>query len=68
MLRLPFAKQLKGLSREKWKEHRPTLFKTLQESRDLEKTLTSRFPYRSLRGNDGCRPFPAKVRKAKRYL
>jgi len=52
---LPSGQQLKELGREEWKEHRPSLFKSLQESRDLEKALTSRFPYASLQGGADCR-------------
>ncbi len=53
---LPSSQQLKELSREQWKENRPSLFKTLQESRDLEKTLTSRFPYPSAQSSRECCP------------
>ena len=52
---LPSGQQLKELGREEWKEHRPSLFKSLQESGDLEKALTSRFPYASLQGGADCR-------------
>jgi hypothetical protein len=55
MSSLPSTQQLKELGREQWKEYRSSLCKNLQESGDLKKVLTSRFPYPSLQGGgDGC--------------
>jgi hypothetical protein len=60
MSNFPNTQQLKGLGRKHRKEHRPSLFKSLQESGELWKTLTSRFAYLSLRGGEGCRPAPGR--------
>lgn len=58
MSSFPNAHQLKGSGRKHGKEHRPSLFKRLQESGELWKALTSRFPYPSLEGGGDCRPAP----------
>jgi hypothetical protein len=55
LLNAQTVQQLKELCREQWKGHRPSLFKSLQESGDLEKAMTSRFPYSSLQGGGDCR-------------
>lgn len=36
----PSEKELKELGRKNWKEHRPKLFRDLQESGDLEESLS----------------------------
>ena len=60
MSSFPNAQQLKGLGRKHGKEHRPSLFKSLQESGELWKALTSRFSYPSLQGGGDCRPAPGR--------
>jgi hypothetical protein len=65
---LPSAQQLKELGREQWKEHRPSLFKNLQESGDLEKALTSRFPYSSLKVGGDCCHVPSRGEGVKLLL
>jgi hypothetical protein len=56
MSSFPKAQQLKGLGRKHGKEQRPSLFKSLQESGELWKALTSRFSDPSLQGGEDCRP------------
>ena len=58
MSSFPNAQQLKGLGRKHGKERRPSLFKSLQESGELWKALTSRFSYPSLHGGEDCGPAP----------
>jgi len=56
MSSFPNAQQLKGVDRTHGKEHPPSLFKSLQESGELWKALTSRFSCPSLQGGKDCRP------------
>ncbi len=56
MPRFPNAQQLMGVDRTHGKEHRTSLFKSLQDSGELWKALTSRFSYPFLQCGKDCRP------------